>query len=591
MGMVDTTVAALGAFAASLLMVATWRQSRLIVTIGWIMTGLTILVKPVGILLALCCLFIFAIELIARHLDRDRPYGRVPLRRSFVVYAVVSALLVLLPLLYACFHSEYLGTKTNETYRIALRIVKDLYSPAGLFASLYGMIQPVIGWYWTLASVVVGAGTAIRSITAASGSSSGFLLRLGGSGIIAAASLYWWCYLAGPIARYYFPFLLLLIVWLLPDAFRWIRSLSRAPALLIATYCMLPATLIPAMLFVHKPPIWLQRSLGVNLSAGQFVEETEFGLDLLKEAKASGRKPTIYALTGVRTDIPHMLDNLDWLHNKRVDLSLTQKRTNEWSGSPGIRITEAVSADYILFEDASASVSTLASVGSYSEELEAFANFGKNLHEEDGVILSRHGRMNVLKIIDRQKLLTRMISWAKAVDWKTDFRTLNECVFSSEAAQALRIVKTEDGGFVVRKISPVLEISAARGEWSESTTSVGNIESVYDKIGGKLGADGEKLIIIQGWLVAGLDRGIAPNRIFVTAVNKRGQRIHVVAETLSRPDVKIYFKRPEIGDNVGFRVMIDPKTLGDSQWVHLAYEENGNYFECSGIRRKIPISQ
>ncbi|HEY5813478.1 MAG TPA: hypothetical protein VIT23_12600, partial [Terrimicrobiaceae bacterium] len=75
------------------------------------------------------------------------------------------------------------------------------------------------------------------------------LLRPWGALILILASGYWWIFMAGFQARYYYPFILVCIIWLLPGVVQYLWILPQGWRILLATPPLLTTGILLGLLW------------------------------------------------------------------------------------------------------------------------------------------------------------------------------------------------------------------------------------------------------------------------------------------------------------------------------------------------------
>ena len=70
-------------------------------------------------------------------------------------------------------------------------------------------------------------------------------LRLAGCLGLSIFAIFWWLFMAGTEHRYLFPFILMIIIWLLPDVLERLREASTTVKSAVACYSLVPAFLLP----------------------------------------------------------------------------------------------------------------------------------------------------------------------------------------------------------------------------------------------------------------------------------------------------------------------------------------------------------
>ena len=436
-GMVDTLLAAVGALSASLMIASVRSRSICLASAGWIASALCILIKPTGILIAASIGLIFVVEVIARTFAGAASGGIMNGRKIgtavFVSVSLGIGAAILGATMWACVASPYLGSGTQQRFSEALVVSRQLY-PILPLQQLLDFSKMVVGWPITAFFILAASlGSARLFFGPPQTHRRAFLLRLSGIVILLVASLCWWWFMSGPIYRYYFPFLAILILWILPDVFQQFRFVwpkwVTAPALV---YLCFPPILLAALFF---PPVVAQRLLGVNLSSGLWSDELKAGEAIIHEAETSGKQFKLYALDGVSTEFPHFQDYTKWVHSKQRGMLIWPVRPNEWSGDPGLRIERILECEYILFDGdvQPRTPATRKVVSNYYDELREFAVFANSLDENQGAARRRFGRLTAVHVTNRSLFEKAFWEWASELDWKTTFASRNPAKVGADA--------------------------------------------------------------------------------------------------------------------------------------------------------------
>jgi hypothetical protein len=432
-GMVDSLMSSVGALSAALMIVAGRTRRLSLAFTGWLVCILGIFIKPVGILLMASCGLVLVTELLSQVFgppsEDDRPGKK---RLSPVMFGIVASVTggVLFAItVWICLHSPYMGKETRHLYADGLAVVKQLY-PIAPGKQFLDFARCVVGWPITIILMAAGCWRYARWLSNPQEESRwSVLIRLSGMLLLLGASLSWWWFMTGPIPRYYFPFVAILLLWSVSDVFRRLLPLLSArrasPALAILA---LPPLILTTIFFLKAPSIPVQKLLGVNLSAGLRTEELQAGHFLIRAAETAGKAFQVYFLDGAMTEIPHMQDYIEWVHRKPRSMLLWPVRANQWTGDPGLNIDRILECDYIVSErthggelDGSKKV-----VIDYSGEVHEFAAFLDGLGKEQGVVLRRFGRLNVVEFADRKLFEQSYQRWASGIDWRTTFAERNK---------------------------------------------------------------------------------------------------------------------------------------------------------------------
>jgi hypothetical protein len=428
-GMVDTLLASVGALSAGLIVNSARTRNLWLASAGWLAGAFSILIKPSGILIMASVIGVFIVEIMALSCT-VAPAGNLQGKprlstMTFTASALGIGGMIYSIVLWVCFQSAYLGKETRELFSAALAVSHQMY-PMDLLKQFMGFARCVLGWPITMALLVAAGFMSLRLFAETRRTwLNPSLLRFSGMLILFAASLAWWWIGPGTIPRYYFPFVTLLIIWMLPDMFRQLLMGTSTRIVRCARlYLFLPPLLLMCLFL---PPVSAQRMLGVNLSVGLRSEEMKAGDFLIDAAEKAGKSFKVYFLDGIATELPHHQDYIKWIHSKPRGMLIWPVRANEWAGDPGLNIERILECNYIVFEgDFPDSKSPLRRVvANYNDEIDEFARFVSGLGSEQGVTLRRFGQLSVVELQDRTLFEKAFRAWAQKIDWQTNFARRN----------------------------------------------------------------------------------------------------------------------------------------------------------------------
>ncbi len=428
-GMVDTLVASVGALSAALLISAARTRSLWLAGAGWFVGAFSLLVKPGGIVIMASVAGLFIVEVVARsfavpedgesprkHRLGTLPFAGLALAIGGVIYSAV---------LWVCFQSAYLGAETRELFSVATSVSKAMH-PLDLVKQSMQFARSVVGWPISIGLIVAGGFMLVRLAVATRKMFwNPSLIRGIGIAILLVASISWWALGPGTIPRYYFPFVAILLIWILPEIFR--QLLMGASARLVTCTCLY--LFFPPLLLVSLfvPPVAAQRLLGVNLTVGQRAEELKAGDFLIEVAEKAGKSFKVYFLDGIATELPHHQDYIKWIHSKPRSMLIWPVRANEWTGDPGLNIERILECNYIVYEGDPSDSNALSRkiVSDYRQEVQEFTLFVSRLGSEHGVTSRRFGILTVVELTDRSLFEKAYREWAKQIDWQTTFEKRN----------------------------------------------------------------------------------------------------------------------------------------------------------------------
>ena len=431
-GMIDTLLASVGALAAALIIGSARTRSLWLASAGWFAAAFSILIKPAGILIMASVAGVFIVEIMAfacTVTSAGNPRRKLRLSTmAFTALALAIGGVIYSIVLWVCFQSPYLGKETRELFSAALAVSHQMY-PMALFNQFLQFARSVVGWPIAIALLMAAGFISFKLLFDSRKTwRNPSLIRISGMLVLFMVSLCWWWLGPGAIPRYYFPFVTLLIVWMLPDIFRQLLMDASTRIVRCASiYLYSPPILLASLLFLARPPLMAQRTIGVNLSVGLSSEEMKAGLFLIDVAEKAGKSFKLYILDGIVTELPHFQDYIKWIHSKQRGMLLWPVRANEWTGDPGLKLDRILECDYILFEgDFPEPKSPLRRVvTNYRDEIYEFAVFVSGLSSGQGVVIRRFGRLSIVELQNHSLFEKAFRAWAQQIDWHTNFAARN----------------------------------------------------------------------------------------------------------------------------------------------------------------------
>jgi hypothetical protein len=425
-GMVDSLQGAIAALATSLLCFGIAKSSIKWSAGGWFVGAFSFFIKPSGLLIMMALVGVAAVELLVRLFDSHSDRHAV-LKRAAMVYFIGFSVFGLA--LWAALGSDYMSREMIAQAVKGQQFVLIMNQGRELFAMLALLIVPVFGWWWFCPGVLFSCLVVIETVHAIVGRRfSAVGVRFALAGLVLASAVCWWIFIAGQQHRYLFPFILLVIAWLIPDIFQRVRGFGLSAKGAVVGYCLAPAALLGGLLWSRQPPIVFQQLLGVNLSAGGYASEANQGQWLFAESGRLGRPINLYAVGNYSVGAVEMVDWVNSIENKNSPHRFIMKRPLNWVDTPGLRAQGLIHSDFLLLEDVRPEgTGERLPVSSWSEEVERFKQFAcaERGVDKNGLELVSDGPVKVLRVADALKFSEALYGWANSVRWTNDFRDRN----------------------------------------------------------------------------------------------------------------------------------------------------------------------
>lgn len=405
-GLVDGFLAGVAALATALLIVGVRRRS-LALTVGGTLAGaFTLLIKPSGLVVVPVIFWGWFIEFLIAHWPVRVAWRREPHVRSYLILSSAIIVVVVGLTAFACFHSRYLSRDTLHFFANSQRLLAEMYRGVPLTPLILNQVHPWLGWHWTvLLGAIIGGwsvGAVVRGIRHRfDGDDLRILMALGAL----AGGVVWWVCFAGPSEmRYLLPFVLVFIVSTLPIGVARAAALGIRARRICCVALAAPVVLLTMLLWANRPPLFLQRMLGVTLATGQSYEEVHIGHMVGDAARALKRDLFVYA---VGIDDAHGMVEAVGEYQRLVEPNGNAFRTLgpiDWKRSPLIRRQELVTSDYVLFRPMDAEDVTQwrrsESIAGFAEEAQVIRAWLTRAGAVDGFEVSHDGPLRLLRVVD-----------------------------------------------------------------------------------------------------------------------------------------------------------------------------------------------
>ncbi len=358
-GLVDTFEASLAVLAVVLIVISVRRLSMALFIAGAAVSAFMLLVKPAGLFLMPLVLWHWGAETLAAHGPLRAAWRGSRRLRVYALAAVPLFTAVCAAVALRCLHSAYLNDDAFRYFRGAVKIYGDRV--AGVIPQIVLRdLHTAIGWHWAVVlaiAIVAGIVALARRLRRGGGGLQPEHVRFAAALAALCAGVCWWLLLAGPLFRYFEPFLLVFIAVLLPDAVKTVLRFPPRARMSVTAACCAPFLLILPLHLTRNPPAAIQRALGVNLATGQYAAEIAMCRHLTAEAaKANRRDLRVYGIAqtprqSMLADAAYgfaLVDGIPPAFHLTFNL--------DWERPTMVRRREIAAADFILFHPAAPGV-------------------------------------------------------------------------------------------------------------------------------------------------------------------------------------------------------------------------------------------
>lgn len=488
-GLVDVLQGSVGALALALLFTGVSKRINALVVLGWLTGAYTFFIKPSGILVQGCLLLIFIAE--TAILWKQGVHNK----RKFILKAITMLVVgigITTSSIWLAMSSGYLSKEVIHSAQSAAKILLQM-RPQSLWPQLAIMVAPIFGYWW----IFPVAGAALTSLVAfvcsiCKRQFSEVGLRLAIALLISSAALYWWMVMAGQEARYLFPFIMLIMNWLIvPILFNGILKLQGITRYAAMAYCIIPVLAIITLLNIQydKKTAKIEKFFGYNLDAGQYDAEVKLGRDLLREAKKEPSPISIYSIGSIRVGVVEMIDLMNSVENAGEPQHFKIYRVNDWA-HPGIKIKQLLACNYIIVEKAELDrvTSGQSAVKRWEDESIALVSFIKSSEASPsfGIKLIQSGPVMLYKITNREKLAGSCKKWVSSIQWSDDFWVRNSYSRGDFDAPGLKVLDLKTCNELLSKHASLLpkidfgQKITLLGIWRKSEKEKSEPSSKYD---------------------------------------------------------------------------------------------------------------
>jgi hypothetical protein len=453
-------------------------RSLMTKSLAWLMLAIslavfTLLIKPSGVmvmaLMALAWLIIVAFQwrLVSRQQPPDRLLSAYALKGAvgfFIIYAFAISI---------CIMSQYFSAENFAFAKKVLVVMVDVGRVSFqdillLFHQSSGEALPL----WIMGVVSLFPYADVRGKKPISQMRSTALACLVISLVIWGLGAWYWLVVqaGGTQIRYFYPFMLMGSVCVIPAALVLWRHTHRLVRVLFLALCFIPALNIAGLLVAgDSPSIYWQKLTGVSVSVGNYKEPAHQAYAFLDEVRKTGKNPTIYSfdngISAVTFENALMYNQMFKPDQPVFRLLLPL----DWVNGFAVRINEILASDYILVKKSGSeeadTIKKENSFDTFQAETRAFEAWLSTLHEESGIKIISDGKvLSLLRIDDTAALNHAIEKFISAHTWRPEFLEANKPLWwNSEAVSAytnkLAAEEIEFGG--IFKLQALLITSVA----------------------------------------------------------------------------------------------------------------------------------
>jgi hypothetical protein len=452
-GLVDNFFAAVAALAFSTGWRAIQSESWRLLALASLLTGLCLMIKPAGAVVALVIITLLITIKIIKNVNR--PGGKLFSAHLVAFIVIVSAGTGLM--LIAALKSAYLSSETVKYGNTAVAVLRTEAASGFSFASLLSTVYPAFGFNvialgWATGIAIIWVSRESVRLRNPVGTLAKLSLPALATAVAAVGAFFWLVYAEISQVRYFYPFaflsLILLVIFLL-DALRG-RMAPYTRALIYGSSGILFGSLIAMLYFSQIPSSW-QRMLGVSLDSSSAHDERRVADLLLQEANTAGRDVNVYAMD-IGWDFGSISSaGLSTKLIKPTVSSFTVRYPVDWQRPSVVRLKDLVFSDYILYHPVIGvpdrqQLLALRDIRDLSTETATISAWLTQANEESGLKEVANGRCAIKQVISPLLFEQRLARWAAPYNWRDVFKSENSSFFKYAEPAEPTILQGQNAG-------------------------------------------------------------------------------------------------------------------------------------------------
>lgn len=373
-----------------------------------VVATITIFVKPTG-MVVMAAIYGAAVVISAVRVK----HGEITIRKA--AYALISITVLFTVVAAILYNSAYFSAANIAYGESSLRLLHQTSRGLGQWREVISKVWVSFGPVF-IAVLIVG-------FLAASSRKSWHLAAL--AALAVAGGFYLWMGRTNvDVVRYFFPFPVMAIMFVMPGVLRVTPPRTYAGCIVLSLG-LLPALLIVLCLYNPAKFQRLETALGINLSVNVNSSAVAEADALSQAIGRSAKRSFVVYYVGGSSTIRGFEAVMDW---KRV-LGLAGGNSIpalpvDWKRESAYRFNEMIRADFIVFQpvfDAASYLKEHRSAANYDEEEMLIRAWLSTLEPSNGVLQWGKGVTEVLEVRDRVRLWDAMAQLANDRKWPPAF--------------------------------------------------------------------------------------------------------------------------------------------------------------------------
>jgi len=455
-GLVDAFLGGVSALAAAAAVRGVANLSLKWFSTAFTLASFCLLIKPAGILTMALIAAAWVLSVVVHWFHA----GSLSQIRSRIVRGSAVLLLIYGVTLIACFKSTYLSASNLQYGRTALRIIRTEYWIPITVPLLRDFLSCSLGYPLLAGAVVLcivaALGRKDPRVRSSLDRRVEFALLLSAVLALAVGVWFWLHEAVITQVRFFMPLAMMAAVFTMPIALVLMERYRRLTQVLVIVAGVQVLNLALLLAQTDPSPAW-QKVSGVYLSAGCCDAEVAQAQELLAESRKAGRNIRLYAFDNSGKLFSFLsVGYYASLLNPEAP-SFTIQFPISWESATAIRISDLVTADYLLIKplndsDARRHILSQTGIDDFHEESLLFQAALSDRPESNGLRRTSESSLLLLQVVDRDRLRKAVAALQNQHTWREAFVKANQspCLVSAEALPsasappALRRVVFED---------------------------------------------------------------------------------------------------------------------------------------------------